>query len=353
MLDNDCVIVPDLGGFVAHHVEAFYDDEEHLFLPPQRTIGFNAQLRMNDSLLAQSYTESYDISYPEAVRRIESEVAELRQHLENDGCYELSGIGTLTLNDEGNIVFAPFESGILTPYLYGLGSFQMVPLATETAAPANEGSRQALFIKMSWLRNAVAVAAAVLFFFLFTSPVQHEPIQQVSKSSIELFMIPKETTTSKPKIETKVINQALHVYDSIAQAGHVAPAKVDTTKGLTTKAQQASETTATAKAANTTKAETPTATTKAAKPETPQTKPQVPAIRYCIVMASQVPRKNADNFVKELHNNGYPQAYVHVQNNVVRVVYGNYRNETEACNELRIIRGNKYFEEAWVMKKLN
>ena len=87
LLNNDCVIVPELGGFMAHHIDARYDEEEDMFLPPLRTLGFNPQLNINDSLLAQSYVEAYDISYPEALRRIEDEVNELKQHLENEGSY--------------------------------------------------------------------------------------------------------------------------------------------------------------------------------------------------------------------------------------------------------------------------
>ena len=79
LLNNDCVIVPGFGGFMAHHRPAEYVDEAGMFYPPQRTLGFNSQLRLNDSLLAQSYVEAYDISYPEAVRRIEEEVAEIKQ----------------------------------------------------------------------------------------------------------------------------------------------------------------------------------------------------------------------------------------------------------------------------------
>lgn len=55
LLENDCVIVPGLGGFVAHHAEASYDENDALFLPPYRTLGFNPVLQMNDSLLVQSY----------------------------------------------------------------------------------------------------------------------------------------------------------------------------------------------------------------------------------------------------------------------------------------------------------
>ena len=56
------MIVPDFGGFIAHHVEARYDADEKLWLPPFRTLGFNQQLRLNDSLLAQSYVDAYDIT---------------------------------------------------------------------------------------------------------------------------------------------------------------------------------------------------------------------------------------------------------------------------------------------------
>ena len=44
LLENDCVIVPNFGGFVAHYAPATYVKEEHLFLPPTRIIGFNSQL---------------------------------------------------------------------------------------------------------------------------------------------------------------------------------------------------------------------------------------------------------------------------------------------------------------------
>lgn len=85
LLENDCVIVPDFGGFMAHHLSARYEESEGIFLPPLRTLGFNPQLRLNDSLLAQSYVETYDISYPEALRRIAAEVEELKQWLVEKG----------------------------------------------------------------------------------------------------------------------------------------------------------------------------------------------------------------------------------------------------------------------------
>ena len=95
LLRNDCVIVPHLGGFMAHHIPARYDEADHMFIPPIRTLGFNPQLTMSDSLLAQSYVDTYDLSFPEAVKRVEHEVQLLKERLEADGKVELPDLGTL------------------------------------------------------------------------------------------------------------------------------------------------------------------------------------------------------------------------------------------------------------------
>ena len=128
LLRHDCVILPGFGGFMTHHVEARYDEAERLFLPP---------LKMNDSLLVQSYIEVYDISYPEALRRIEDEIDELRQRLANEGSFELRNIGTLSVGEDGIYLFEPCEAGILTPCLYGLSSYEM-PLLSDSQQTANQ-----------------------------------------------------------------------------------------------------------------------------------------------------------------------------------------------------------------------
>ena len=59
LLENDCVIVPGLGGFIAHRRQASFSERTGEFQPPLRTIGFNPQLVMNDGLLVQSYMQAY------------------------------------------------------------------------------------------------------------------------------------------------------------------------------------------------------------------------------------------------------------------------------------------------------
>ena len=246
LLSNDCVIVPGLGGFMTHYVEAHYDENEAVFLPPQRTLGFNPQLKLNDSLLVQSYIEAYDISYPEALNRIEDEVYELCQHIQNEGYYELNNIGRLSMNDEGKMEFEPCEAGILTPGLYGLGLFEMnmlnaAPVKTTIAAVAEttdqdlqeeensavaekddeEKEDGAIIIKMSWVRNAVAIAAAIACFFLLATPVANSDLGNKAMSQLQgniiYKLMPKDSNMAPAQpVEVKEVREVKEVKEVMA-----------------------------------------------------------------------------------------------------------------------------------------
>jgi len=304
LLSNDCVIVPDLGGFMAHHVDAYYDEQDGMFVPPIRTLGFNPQLKLNDSLLVQSYIEAYDISYPEALRRIEGEVTELRSHLENEGEYELNGLGVLRLNNEGKLEFEPCEAGILTPELYGLSSIEMKPLASSDAQVKPLSSHHSsltsdsITIKMSWLRNAVAVAAAVIAFLMIGTPVQNSNSAADMQQSA-FISVPTSRQAAAPQTPASSPEEDANVLQS-----DEAPSEI------------VGET-------------------------------------FCIVMASQVSERNAQMFISQLEEKGYGEARILVSGNkhIRRVVYGSYESEAEAAATLKQLRTeSRLFRETWIME---
>ena len=357
LLSNDCVIVPRLGGFMTHHIEARYDEHDSMFLPPLRTLGFNAQLNINDSLLVQSYIEAYDISYPEALQRIEDEVEELKQHLQNEGSYELNDIGVLTLNDDGNYVFTPCEAGILTPALYGLSSFEMKPLQTTAAQvvkavppvteqpvetpqqPAaqifdlgdqtpeeeveNTEDNDVVRIKFSWIRNAVAVAAILLAVFFLAMPTGKTDMMQRTISNINnglLFgMMSEDTNMSKIEIQKKVTRKETSRSENTHQ-------KTDSIAKSVADAQAKSVADAQAESV----ADSPR--------------------KYCIVLASCVSIRNANSFIERLQEKGYEQAEVFERNNIRRVIYGHYPSEEAAHDDLRRFHRHSETAEAWLME---
>ena len=336
LLENDCVIVPDLGGFMSHYIEARYDDRDNLYLPPLRTLGFNPKLTMNDSLLAQSYVEAYDISYPEAVTRIEKEVNELHQHLENQGYYELYDIGTLRLN-EGNYEFEPCEAGILTPTLYGLNTLeidkvaQVAPLAEPIKQPVaedEESGEKAIHIKMSTLRKVAAVAAAIVLLVVLAIPISNgtRSFLETCKFDNSLFyrIMPKEITSNKPETVNPKAPKPKQVAPVQKDNGQIAPevAKIE-----------------------------PVVENETSEKAPAESLSEAPVVYWTIVLASQVSKKNAERFTAELQKRGYAEVSVFQRKNGNKVVFGRFANETEAQNRVRSLRQEgAEFSDAWVMK---
>lgn len=357
LLNNDCVAVPDFGGFVAHYVAARVDEADGLFLPPKRTIGFNPQLKMNDSLLAQSYVEAYDISYPEALLRIEQDVEEIRNSILYEGQCFLEGIGTLFSNDEGTYSFDPYEAGLLTPSLYGLGSldFNMLGMvqtttpvkpAVETViAPLAEPEEEvkennepsllelidddddqdsAIHIKMSWIRNTVAAAAAIVLFFLLTTPVANSNLNSQTMSalqnSIMKRLIPQDSNIvpATPVVQKETIENGIANVDSTKQ-------ELDQDEKKTARKEE------------TEKPASPTM----ANNDNP----------YCLVLASQVKKSNAELFVGKMRDRGFKDTEINIHNGVVRVVYGHFKSQNDAYIELHKLRFEEDFDEAWVYKR--
>lgn len=195
LLENDCVIIPGFGGFIVQYIPARRIKEENIFLSPCRAVGFNPQLNLNDGLLIQSYMQAYDMNYPEACRLVDDVVLKLREQLSEKGEVEIYGVGKLILNIENTIDFCPNEDGVFTPSLYGFSSFEMFELSKEMPAlikyPVEEtmGNNQKyntliIRINRAWLKNTVAIAAAILFFFFLSTPVDNTYVDPENYASL-------------------------------------------------------------------------------------------------------------------------------------------------------------------------
>lgn len=324
LLNNDCVIIPGFGGFMTHHKPSVYIEEESIFLPPSRTLGFNPQLRINDSLLAQSYVEAFDISYPEALQRIDNEVRELKQTIEAEGSYEFSGIGYVRVNIDGNYEFEPYDSGILTPELYGLSSFEFKTLSSSNNLNPEEdiNSEEEVseefdeisglkIININLIRN-IAAAAILLVFCIFVN----QPVGDSSKAVQQKCAIDTSVLTSfMPQVKTSTPDSSvsLKMQDSLEKETVV---KEDTPF----KEEEAVET--------------------LSKTEN----------CFVIVLASRVMKSNAEEYVANLKMQGVEDARILGSNNSIKVVCGNFHTENEANTAARKMRdSSEQFAEVWTL----
>jgi len=124
----DCVVIPDLGGFVANYSPARLDKSKGVIYPPSKGIIFNKNLVRNDGLLVNEMATVENISYQEAQEQVNVFVQESKQRLAQGGRIELEGLGYLYFDSERNIQYLPYQTVNFLNDSFGLAPVMAVPL---------------------------------------------------------------------------------------------------------------------------------------------------------------------------------------------------------------------------------
>ena len=362
LIENECVIIPDFGGFITYYSPAQHCDEKHLFLPPYRTVGFNPLLQMNDGLLIQSYMQEYEVSYPVAQKMVETAVNELCDVLNKEGHIHINGLGELSLNVENTLDFRPEKHAITAPALYGWQAFEMkevkelrpanrIQPASLTPTEAQHHKKPntlVINVNRTWLNNIIAVAAAVILFFLLSTPVSNtyvEPesyaslgyagwFEQIRKQSLATTLMESTQTPVQKKQQTQNIQEEKI---QLVSTPKVTPRQA-TKPATTPKKQQAVQPTKTVQKATTTPTVAPTKTSQK---------------QYHIIVASVGNRKDAENAVKELASKGYPGATIIDRDGRVRVALKSSSDKEALNTQMLQLRKKEEFKNAWMLTTRN
>jgi len=128
LYDHDCVIVPQLGGFLASYSGASIHPVLHTITPPSRKVAFNVYLRQNDGLLANHLSGFEHTSYLEAVNKIEAYAAACQLELNAGKRVVIEGLGILYHDTEHNLQFEPAASANFLKDSFGLSPIRHLPL---------------------------------------------------------------------------------------------------------------------------------------------------------------------------------------------------------------------------------
>lgn len=367
LLENDCVILPDFGGFVAHYAEASYDTQCHLFIPPQRTIGFNAQLRLNDGLLVQSVMEVYGTNFGDAQKMVKRWVSQLKEKLFEEGCAELANVGELRMSIRGSIDFTPYDSRLTTSWLYGLGSFEMPLLAEQPKAVSLSTDRTILRTPTRrtpstrrWKRNwqlpkvptvslrdvvkqpvvvklnramvhtAAAVAAIWALFFFFSTPVKNTDVTAAHYAHVmptELFSAIQGRSLAMQQVKlTQDEKKPVVVERTVVKAKKPTVAKTEPTPKVAAKPAIA-----------------------VAKSAEPVAEKKAPATNYHLIVASVATEKDAIVMRDQLISQGHRGATCIVRDGKNRVSLQSFGTHAEACQAMERLRKEPKYAGAWVL----
>lgn len=219
LYNNDCVIVPNFGGFVANPHAASVNQLKSRIEPPFKEIGFNPRLTKNDGLLANAIKEAESISYETALNNIAAAVEEINFTVKSGKTFRLEEIGAFYLDSNQNLRFEAEKSTNFNLAFFGFEPVSVLGLKTPVQTITNETSEipEAKETKVvpiqktnkKW-RNIAAVAACIpLLFYLLWVPfrIDHQSNQhQFQWASLNPYQeLPCPTyevrTDITPKIE--------------------------------------------------------------------------------------------------------------------------------------------------------
>ena len=370
LLENDCVIVPELGGFIAHYQPAYYAESDNIYFPPMRTIGFNPQLTMNDGLLVQSYMQVHHTDFPDATRMIEQEVEELKDTLYKDGHVQLYGIGDLHYTIHNSYEFRPNEEGILSPYLYGFSSLSISPLSENNSTIAStkdmvlkpQKEKAAIRFNRRWLGNAVAIAVAVILLFFLSVPVENTYVDKGNYASLgtdglfEAIRSQSLATTLVVPQQQKTVQAKKTSGNTRQQAGHkslkpvaVKVEKVGSPKTETSKQETGKET---PKAEKTVARKTTPATATASSASVPaQNKAEATTAKpkYFIIVSSLATAADAQQTLNEYKQKGFKEASIIEGSGRYRLALYGFADKNAAYKKMNELKKDEAFKNAWLL----
>lgn len=326
LLTHNCVVVPQFGAFVTRMNEASRTETENLFFPPKRVVRFNPDVLEDDGLLVGVLSALHQCPIGEAKRMAQAMVLDLRQQLLADGQVDFGSIGVFTQDEDGHVTFEPCEAGTVTPSLYGLDPFMMPKITVTQRQSTIKGKRRraiahrtadhdshiTIRISRRALRYTMLSAAAIVIAVLFAIPLDISKTGSAEQASIVPKTVVEQTAKAPaPKVVTEkpveAVAQPKVAEPKVAEPQVVEPAEV---------------------------------------------KPQAePAQGYCIVLASNVSKKNADRYLSDLQARGYDKAAIHDNGKMLRVVIAGFTTEDDANKyNSELHHKSREFASTWIMK---
>lgn len=207
ILDNDRVVLPGLGSFVAEVVPSTFSDKGYTVNPPYRRLYFRSKPDEGDGL-AEFYAATNKVELDVADRIIKDFVKELRSVLHTKKLVVFPGLGRLRATKENNAFFVADEDLDIYPAGFGLE-----PVSLKTHQETPEEVSAALSGLKSILEETVPETVSEPEPEVVPAP-EVEPVPESEPAAEEEeIVVEAEEMSEEPAAEGPVIGDAPVVED--------------------------------------------------------------------------------------------------------------------------------------------
>ncbi|MDR2233109.1 MAG: SPOR domain-containing protein [Tannerella sp.] len=368
LLTNECVIIPEVGGFVSHPCPAIYIPDQHKFIPPSKAIVFNPTLNHADKLLPQSYIQLYGMSVEEAERSLENDIEALLKILNESGYIQFRFSGVLRKMTDGKLVFEiEQDTSFAGLKPFGLFAFHLPPVA-QTARqdnaqttngivqlPSKTGEKRTIYLPVNRkLIRAIGISAAAVGLFLIVSmplkdtgsktcPASFTPSEMISQHATDNILqdTAANISVTNEAVAPKVDSSQIKVNEPVAEQKQP---PVDVKK----------DSRQTIKPPSTVKADAPTTSAASASSATPtasasSTTPAASAEKtYYIIIGSFAAEKHALQFMQEINLPELTMMGIVKNEGRARVYAAKFSDRAEAQQYLLRLKETPKIKDAWI-----
>ena len=137
LLNYDCVVIPQFGGFVLNTKDFTFDESTSTIYPKRKWVAFNERLRSDDGVLAMALAQKEGLKQKEAFKAIHDFALALNQRIQAGEVVILGKVGTFTLQNESKITFEPNPDTNFDLDQFGLLPVQIKPKAQKPVLISN------------------------------------------------------------------------------------------------------------------------------------------------------------------------------------------------------------------------
>jgi len=225
LIDNDCVIIPGFGGFVANYQSAMVSGNAHVsFIPPSKQLLFNVKLNQNDGLLVTKISTTQNIPYKQAEEQLDELVHSIKKQLHLSGSFAFNGIGLLHLNSNNSIEFQPTVDVNLFADSFGLSTFMFPQLNYGIRSKQHVSFKHSAPKRHIALTKTVKRIAVVVPMLLLLAVLPTIYLRNIQQSSFTFFNSPKTESVEVVKSAhtiVKPVSKSVEIVPIQTQSYHI------------------------------------------------------------------------------------------------------------------------------------
>lgn len=376
MTEHTSIAIPGIGMFTVEELPAKYYSEENIYIPPVRSVHFNAANTQDDGKLEHCLIQLHRVTRGVAKKWIAEYLEYINQSLMENNSMPVGTIGQLVSRD-GKIDFEVCDAGVNSPELYGLDSFhfEKLPSYAHKNRIIKDPTHLTIRLRRSTVRRAMTAAAMLIVVLTIIVPnrgffkqndfkakfASTESIvnvfnrfpQPITNSTAPEATITPEATIAEDNTTALSATTSEPTNTVVCDMVAITPAQpVDTLESADVPAVAAQEAEKPAVVAQ--QVEEPAIVAQEvveqAEPKLEETQPLV-AKGYCVVMASAITHKGAALLIDKLAKEGFTNAVKHTDNGMLRVVLTGFPNEESARATMAVVRAtDDMYSGSWIKK---